>query len=51
MPTILFIDIETVSASPTYEELSPERQALRDHKIKQLITPELTSSQLYSQKA
>jgi hypothetical protein len=50
-PAILFLDIETVSATKTYQDLSPERQHLRDHKIKNLVTDELSPAMLYEQKA
>lgn len=49
--TILFVDIETVSAAPVYQELSPERQQLRDHKSQYFNQQQQTSAQRYQQKA
>lgn len=44
---ILFIDIETVPAIPSFEELSPEWQKLWADKMKNSVTETATASDLY----
>jgi uncharacterized protein YprB with RNaseH-like and TPR domain len=44
---IMFLDIETVPGSPSYEALSPVLQNLWDKKSRQLRTPEQTAGDVY----
>jgi len=44
---VLFLDIETVPAAPSYNNLKPAMQVLWDKKSKQLRTDDQTSSDLY----
>jgi 3'-5' exonuclease len=44
---VLFLDIETVPATPSYNNLEPAMQVLWDKKSKQLRTEDQTSSDLY----
>jgi 3'-5' exonuclease len=44
---VLFLDIETVPAAPSYNNLEPAMQVLWDKKSKQLKTDDQTSSDLY----
>ena len=44
---VLFIDIETVPASPSYHNLDPAMQILWDKKSKQFRTAEQTSEEVY----
>jgi DNA polymerase elongation subunit (family B) len=44
---VLFLDIETVPSTPSYDLLSPAMQNLWDKKSKQFRTPEQTSGEVY----
>jgi 3'-5' exonuclease len=44
---VLFLDIETVPVSPSYNNLSPSMQVLWDKKSKQFRTDEQTSADVY----
>ncbi len=44
---VLFLDIETVPASPAWEELNPVFQTLWEKKSKQFRTPEQTAGDVY----
>jgi 3'-5' exonuclease len=44
---IMFLDIETVPESPSFELLSPSMQALWDKKSKQFRTPDQTAHDVY----
>lgn len=44
---VLFIDIETVPAAPSYDNLDPAMQILWDKKSKQFRTAEQTSAEVY----
>lgn len=49
LENIIFIDIETVSARKSYDELSPEWQDLWKRKAKNLIKNEQTEAEVYDQ--
>jgi hypothetical protein len=44
---VLFLDIETVPAAPSYDLLDPVMQLLWDKKSRQFKTPEQTSEEIY----
>ena len=44
---ILFLDIETVPAVPSFELLDPVMQALWDKKSKQFRTPDQAADEVY----
>jgi hypothetical protein len=52
MEKILFFDIETVANVPSYDQLSPQMQKLRDKKSLSLRdTSDATSAELFIQRA
>jgi hypothetical protein len=51
MQKIIFFDIETVSGVASYDQLSESMQHLRDKKSQSWITKDLSSVDLYHQKA
>lgn len=51
MAHIIYFDIETVSGKRSYTDLSESMQLLRDKKCFSWITPEKSSSDLYTEKA